>query len=925
MISIQNIPSKIYTIRNIAVAGIVIVCVALLFNASGTLNAQVSPVVNNGDVISLVGSHDIYVAVVDGDTRYKRHFTNPEVFEAYGRKSWDDVLSVSSTVFDSFETRAPFTSVSAVRTFVATTTPPTATPTTPTTPSGTIQNGDAIRAQGSDDVYLVKFTNNKYFKRLILNPDVFNSYEHLLWDSVKSVSPPTINQYTTSNLVQYEGNVYALFPAGDTGTRRFVNVGSTYDQDSVYEINSVELRLYDVGFPITLPETTPTTPPSGETMPPTVTLPIPPAPEPTPGRSGGGGAIISNPTRLKTPENLTAEIPDHATITDPIVIKDPSNAEVSWQKVDNATGYEIQWCTSSCPENRDWSSKATVNGGATTTYRITAGDNRDGIFADRASAKIRVRALKGTSSGRRSRWATTTVNSLVSLEPVTNLRVLGTTALGRNQYRIAWDRPATPSDTANIEYDVMYYKAGTDWYTAISRNPDESLGEDTTKRSWNAYYFRGAGGTPCALGATRPSAENNNRITQVNITVCHSVPEAYLSALGQWNVVYLVWVRQRQNDSSAFSAFSKPLKIVTSRFDITHTSTADSITLEWNKTLDSVNGNRVLNKKPDRNKKYVDTYEVEYCLASTGCDQASEWDDSTASIRTKSGDQTKATTTISSGLTRSTDYKVRIKPTFTDPNDETAEIFTFWTTYDARTADSVTLPALGNLRVKDTGGGRNLVLVGWDAPGIAPDAFEVQYKAVASNRWVTSDIQTLASRTSADTPTSGNPSCKIHWQLRKGAGWNTDKNAYICPTGNEVLFADLQSWHTVYELEVRQRTGTGISSEYSAWQELKIATTGLRNPTATSNSIVLEWDQIKGATPTGWQVQYCDNSTGCDAENEWNNSTGTTTDHATVQNRKTHTIPGLSPSTTYKLRVKPTFADTDIITNWGTQQIATTS
>ena len=66
----------------------------------------------------------------------------------------------------------------------------------------TIQDGDLIRAQGTDDIYIVKIINNKQFKRLIINPDIFDSYGHLEWSNVQDVSQITIDSYQTSNLVR---------------------------------------------------------------------------------------------------------------------------------------------------------------------------------------------------------------------------------------------------------------------------------------------------------------------------------------------------------------------------------------------------------------------------------------------------------------------------------------------------------------------------------------------------------------------------------------------------------------------------------------------------------------------------------------------------------------------------------------------------
>ena len=124
-----------------------------------------------------------------------------------------------------------------------------------------LQDGDLIRVNGEVDVYIVKIINGKYFKRLILNPEIFNSYGHLRWDNIQQVVQSVANNFQTSNLVKevypdgrpVNNNVYALFPNQDTGVKRLV-VGGYYDPDSVYSINHLEAgeSFYPTGEPITL-------------------------------------------------------------------------------------------------------------------------------------------------------------------------------------------------------------------------------------------------------------------------------------------------------------------------------------------------------------------------------------------------------------------------------------------------------------------------------------------------------------------------------------------------------------------------------------------------------------------------------------------------------------------------------------------------
>lgn len=116
------------------------------------------------------------------------------------------------------------------------------------TPSSSValNDGDIVKTSDNPDVYILKHKNNKKYKRLILSPSVFNSYRHLKWENIKTVSQQELDAYTTSNLVQVSGDntIYALYPQGDTGKKKVLDLSSTYDSDSVYEINSVDRDSY---------------------------------------------------------------------------------------------------------------------------------------------------------------------------------------------------------------------------------------------------------------------------------------------------------------------------------------------------------------------------------------------------------------------------------------------------------------------------------------------------------------------------------------------------------------------------------------------------------------------------------------------------------------------------------------------------------
>lgn len=121
--------------------------------------------------------------------------------------------------------------------------------------SSNATNSDGTPTLASLDVYIVKLVGSKKFKRLILNPQVFNSYQHFNWNSVQEVAQSVVDSYTTSNLIRVDADpaekVYGLAPDGDTGAKSWINLTATQflteggaDADSVYVINSTDAGNY---------------------------------------------------------------------------------------------------------------------------------------------------------------------------------------------------------------------------------------------------------------------------------------------------------------------------------------------------------------------------------------------------------------------------------------------------------------------------------------------------------------------------------------------------------------------------------------------------------------------------------------------------------------------------------------------------------
>ncbi|MDD3024610.1 MAG: hypothetical protein PHE26_12000 [Syntrophomonadaceae bacterium] len=112
----------------------------------------------------------------------------------------------------------------------------------------TLQDGDLVKTPTNPDIYVIKYKNNKQYKRLLLSPTIFNSYLHLKWNNIKTISQQQLDQYQTSNLVKETTDtiIYTLTPNGDTGKRKPLNPSTSYDPDSIYEINKPERDSYEL-------------------------------------------------------------------------------------------------------------------------------------------------------------------------------------------------------------------------------------------------------------------------------------------------------------------------------------------------------------------------------------------------------------------------------------------------------------------------------------------------------------------------------------------------------------------------------------------------------------------------------------------------------------------------------------------------------
>ena len=113
-------------------------------------------------------------------------------------------------------------------------------------PNNPIPEGAVIKTEHNPDVYIVKYKNGKQFKRLVLNPQVFESYGHLRWEDILIVSQGEMDSFVVSDLVRVDGqtDIYQLVPNGDVGTKVLLESTAGYDLDLVYTINGVDSENY---------------------------------------------------------------------------------------------------------------------------------------------------------------------------------------------------------------------------------------------------------------------------------------------------------------------------------------------------------------------------------------------------------------------------------------------------------------------------------------------------------------------------------------------------------------------------------------------------------------------------------------------------------------------------------------------------------
>ena len=119
-----------------------------------------------------------------------------------------------------------------------------------------VVDGDLITTADSSDVFIAKIVGAKKFKRLILNPEIFNSYNHFTWNRIKEVDSSTFNDFLVSSLVRKDGDAKIYYLSSvmntDNGVKQLIPtdsdfIGHGFDRDAIYTINDLEHALYVAG------------------------------------------------------------------------------------------------------------------------------------------------------------------------------------------------------------------------------------------------------------------------------------------------------------------------------------------------------------------------------------------------------------------------------------------------------------------------------------------------------------------------------------------------------------------------------------------------------------------------------------------------------------------------------------------------------
>ena len=125
----------------------------------------------------------------------------------------------------------------------------------------TLSDGDVVRIGTAAEVYIIKIVGSNKYKRHIVSPEVFNSYGHLSWSAIKSVSSldayslsawardctgPNETPAATDKVYEINGDS-TMHHLNMTAAQFYARGGS---DEAIYNINAGELGLYTLGVDV---------------------------------------------------------------------------------------------------------------------------------------------------------------------------------------------------------------------------------------------------------------------------------------------------------------------------------------------------------------------------------------------------------------------------------------------------------------------------------------------------------------------------------------------------------------------------------------------------------------------------------------------------------------------------------------------------
>ena len=934
--SSRNLHSTIITLT----VSCAFILTALFLGLFHPVNAQ-TQTIQDGDLIRATGTQDIYIVKLINNKQFKRLIINPDIFDSYGHLEWSNVQNVSQITIDSYQTsnlvqrtgdstiyrvfpdgdsgsKAQVTlptnqyqsagidtdsiytintnEFNLYRTIDPITTPEeyTEEEQTPTPPiiipddggPQTIQDGDLIRATGTDDIYIVKIINNKQFKRLIINPDIFDSYGHLEWSNVQNVPASTLNQYQTSNLVQRTGDstIYRVFPDGDSGSKAQVTLPTNQfqtagiDTDSIYTINTNEFNLYRTIEPITTPEeyTTPETPETPEEEP---TEPETPIVVPQPPSLPGVISIITD-DKVRPPSQLNVTTQTLDTLT------------IEWSRVQDANqGYTIQWCTGNCNPDREWSNTHTITERDTTTHTI---EN----LTLQTTYKIRIKALK--TQTRQSIYRTITYTMV--LPKPTNLTTTShtTTSITLNWEQVqgatqgyeiqhktpdqtSWSAPITATSTETSK-QINSLTSGTTYQiriralrtntpdnipseystTTTTTTPEAPTSPTTTNHTTNAVSLSWTAPTGdnltyeieyCSSLANCPTATpqgvwTSPKTLRSNAT---SITVPQLTQATEYNV--RIRATKTTNNTTtnsdwvATSFITKPQAPT----GVSITPALASITVEW----EQVQG--------------ATSYNIHYCTGT--CTQETQESTTTPTNRWKTGLTATSTETSKqiTSLTQGVTYYARVQAIKTLTTPATTLSSNFSTIIQEQTK-------LGHPASFKDAPTQTSIVLSWTQNSDATAGYKIQ--------WCSTSCPSTGDWAGTHTITS------------------SSTTTYTIPTLTKA---------TTYQVRIRS-VRTATPNIESAWHTITTSTqtdapTNLQMSNQQTTSATISWNTVTSAT--SYQITYCiHHATTCPTSGtgtDWTNATPQTTTSTTLN------LTQLTASTQYNIQVKAqrltTFSD----------------